>query len=218
MVGKSDSTSAEELRTTFLGMLAYDVLIALERREIDDNQTSRRDFIRALFAAIEGSIWQFREHVRSIADDLDELSPILAMAIAENSYSVGENGKLVEQQRYIPMLSMIRLVTNLAKKLSPDLDADFSGHGWTDLKRTIAIRNRITHPKSITDLNITSDDTKTAWSGLIWLLEHVALTLNVTIAAQVEYLDQFKSLLEKLKAGDPNALKAYHSTFSKVHD
>ena len=218
MAEKSDWTSVEELRTTFIGMLAYDVLVALERREVDDNQTSRRDFIRTLFAAVEGSVWLFREHVRSIADDLDELSPMLAMAINENSYSVGENGKLIEQQRHIPMLSMIRLVTNLAKKLSSDLDADFSGDGWIDLKRTIAIRNRITHPKSITDLNITSDDTKTAWSGLIWLLEHVALTLNATIAAQVEYLDQFKSLLDKLKAGDPIALKAYHSTFSKLHD
>ena len=218
MAEKSDWTSVEELRTTFIGMLAYDVLVALERREVGDNQTSRRDFIRTLFAAVEGSVWLFREHVRSIADDLDELSPMLAMAINENSYSVGENGKLIEQQRHIPMLSMIRLVTNLAKKLSPDLDADFSGSGWIDLKRTIAIRNRITHPKSTSDLNITSDDTNTAWSGLIWLLEHVALTLNATIAAQVEYLDQFKSLLDKLKAGDPIALKAYHSTFSKLHD
>jgi hypothetical protein len=218
MVEKSDSTSAEELRTTFLGMLAYDVLVVAERLEIDDNQTSRCDFIRTLFAAIEGSVWQFREHVRSIAADLDKLPPILAMAFAETSYSVTEAGKLIEQQRFIPLQTMIRFATNIAKELTPELEIDFSGSGWADLKQTIAIRNRITHPKGISDLTVSSEDTKTAWSGLIWLLDHVARTMEATSAVYADDLKELKVLVAELKAGDPIALEAYRKAFALVHE
>lgn len=195
-----------------MGMLAHDVLIALNRLEKDDTQTSRRDFIRTLFAAVEGIVWQFRETVRSSAEDLDALPPMLAMAMTETSYSVSESGKLTDQQRFIPLPAMIRLVTNVAKELAPTLDIAFNEKGWDDLKRTIAIRNRITHPKGISDLAISSDDTKTAWSGLIWLLDHFAEVTQSVVNVQSDHLTMLKELVAGLKSDDPASLDLYRKT------
>ena len=218
MGDKSEAANAEKMRVTFLGIVTYDVLVALERLERDDNQTSRRDFIRTLFAAVEGVVWQFRENIRGSAEDLAELSPQLTMALTETSYAVGENGKLIEQQRFIPLPTMIRLVTNVAKELVPALEVEINGKGWDDLKRTIVIRNRITHPKGISDLNISSDDTKIAWSGLMWLLAHVEGVMAAVCAAQADYLHYLKMLVTKLKAGDPTALEAYHKAFTELNE
>ena len=218
MVDKSDGTQTEELRETFMRTLALDVLITLDRLEKDDKQASRRDFIRALFAAVEGMVWQFREEIRSSAEELTELPPMMAMAMTEMSYSVSENGKLIDQQRFIPLPTMIRLVTNVAKELAPSLHTPFDKTGWADLKRTIVIRNRITHPKGISDLHVSLEDTKVGWSGLIWLLEHIEYVMKAVCAAQVEYLDQLKVLVGELKAGDPAALESYRKTFEALND
>ncbi len=216
MIGdKSEPANAGKMRVTFLGVVTHDVLVALERLELDENQTSRRDFIRTLFAAVEGVVWQFRENIREIAEDLGELSPQLAMALTETSYSVGEKGKLIEQQRFVSLPTMIRLVTNVAKELAPALEIEINGKGWHDLKRTIVIRNRITHPKGISDLNISSDDTKAAWSGLIWLLSHVERVMEAACTAQAGYLHHLKTLVKELKAGDPTALEAYRRAFTE---
>jgi hypothetical protein len=217
MADKRNTAGADDLRETFFGILAFDVLVALERVEAHDNQTARRDLIRTLFAAIEGFVWEFRGHVREIADTVDEIPPLLAMALNEASYSVSESGKLVEQQRFIALPSMVRLATNLAQTLCHDLDVDFSVDGWVDLKRTIAIRNRITHPKSKADLNITTDDTKIAWSGFKWLLGHVAFVMETTITVQADYLRRFRILAEQLEAGDPIALEAYRASYAALY-
>ncbi len=218
MGDKSEPANAEKLRVTFLGIVTRDVLVAHKRLEHDESQTSRRDFIRTLFAAVEGIVWQFRENIRGAAEDLGELSPQLAMALTETSYSVGENGKLIEQQRFIPLPTMIRLVTNVAKELAPALEIEINGEGWGDLKRTIVIRNRVTHPKGISDLNISSDDTKAAWSGLFWLLSYVERVMEAVCTAQADYLHHLKTLVKELKAGDPAALEAYRKAFTERNE
>ena len=215
---KSESANGDELRVTFLGIVTYDVLVAHERLECDDSQTSRRDFIRTLFAALEGVVWQFRESIRGSAEDLGELSPQLTMALREISYSVGENGKLIEQQRFIPLPTMIKLVTNVAKDLSPALEININGKGWDDLKRTIVIRNRITHPKGTSDLTISADDTEIAWSGLMWLLSHVERVIESVCTAQADYLQHLKTLVKELKSGDPMALEAYRNAITERNE
>jgi hypothetical protein len=218
MIDERKPNDRDELNKTFLGMLAHDLVVAIERAKAEQGQTSTRELIRTLFAAIEGIAWTFREHIRSVAESMDELSPLMAMALTEASYSVSENGKLIEQQRYVALPAMIRLTTNLAKSLCPKLDADFGGSGWASLKRAIAIRNRITHPKSLVDLNIDATDAATAWSGLLWLLSHVEHVMRATAVAQTDYLTELRALVPKLLAGDPAALRDYHTAYKALHD
>jgi hypothetical protein len=42
----------------------------------------------------------------------------------------------------------------LAKACSVDSELDVSGSGWQSLKKATKIRDRITHPKILSDLNI----------------------------------------------------------------
>ena len=49
---------------TFVRILLGDVSEAHARLQANDTQTARRDLIRALFAAIEGMAWLYRQFVR----------------------------------------------------------------------------------------------------------------------------------------------------------
>lgn len=199
----------DELGETFLGMLMADVIAADARFKALGDQSSRRDFIRTSFAAIEGLVWTYRENVLSAAATLDELTLDLEFVFSEKSYAVTESGKLVSQPRYISLMAMVRLTTNLAKSLSSDVIAYFGGEGWESLKKAVKIRNRLTHPKSKADLIIDARDIDVCWTALLWLGEFTTDVAEVTLRRQTSHLRFLRAFVADLKSGHPLALQLY---------
>jgi hypothetical protein len=209
---KNDSHSA--FRDTFFGILSHDVVICWERIEVADTQATRRDLIRTMFAAIEGYVWEYRAFVKSIVNDIGTVSPIMELALTETSYSVNDQGRLEEHIRPIPVTSMIRLVTKLAEEHCPELKIDFSTTGWSNLKQTIKIRNRITHPKSASDLEVTPEDIAISQAGFFWLLALIADVMEATKNASANHLAALRSVFEKLISGDPQTLADYQAALN----
>ena len=87
----------DSVRETFFGILTQDVILSMERQERSDTQATRRDFIRTMFAAIEGYVWKYREHVRSVISDIGTIPALTELALSETSYTVTENGKVEAQ-------------------------------------------------------------------------------------------------------------------------
>jgi hypothetical protein len=210
---KNDSHSA--FRETFFGVLSHDVVICWERIEIADTQATRRDLIRTMFAAIEGYVWEYRAHVRSLVDDIGTIPPIMELALTETSYSVSDQGILKKHIRFIPLTSMIRLVTKLAEEYCPGLEIDFSNDGWSKLKQTIKIRNRITHPKNLSDLEITQEDIEISQAGFFWILKLIAEVIESSSVVLMQFAADLKLVTEKLLSGDPQALADYHAVNSQ---
>jgi hypothetical protein len=208
---KLDEAKGALLNDSFMGILIHDVIAALERREANDDQTSRRDLVRTTFAAIEGVVWIYREDVRSVANTIEPLSPIVELAFAEKTYSVDERGYVQEQPRFISMSAMIRLASRVAEQICPELKIDFGVSGWTDLQLAIKVRNRITHPKNISDLDVTNGDIKITESALLWFLNLQVNVMSATLSASIQYHSKFRILLQKLKAGDEKVLAQYRA-------
>ena len=220
MTNKSETASSNTnaLRDKFFVILMQDVMRSFERARADDCQASRRDLIRTMFAAIEGSVWEYREHVRSTVDTVAEISPIMALALSETSYTVSETGKLTEQKRFISIIAMIRLLTRIAEENCAGLKVDFSDVGWSSLKQGIIIRNRITHPKRQEDLNIVDDDIETSKAGFFWLLNMIVTVMAATNERASQYLDNLRLFTQQLKNGDPKALAAYQTQLLSNRD
>lgn len=211
-------SDSEALRESLFRTLTYDVMEAISRLESDGTQSNRRNLVRTMFAAIEGYVWEYRRYVRSLAQDIDTISPLMELALSEITYSVGENGNIEQHVRYISLTAMIRLVTKLAQKISPKLKADFGSGGWLQLKKAIAVRNRVTHPKSMADLHISSDEIEFSKQGYFWILELIVTVMEATLrSAQVYNLD-LRALVEQLASGDPQALEDYRATHKNMLD
>jgi hypothetical protein len=202
------------LGSTFLGLLAQDVISAWERNDESDSQATRRDMIRTMFVAVEGLVWEYRNHVRSIADDIHPIPPVTAMALAELTYSVTENGDVKEQTRFISIPTMIRLTTRLAEEFSPELKVDFGGTGWSAFREAIAIRNRVTHPKKYADLELSIEDVRKSQLGFMWLFRTVRTVMGETNATYRRYAQRLEDVSTKLFKGDTQTWAAYRAALS----
>lgn len=211
-------TQGDELShsVAFMALLVGDVIAARERLNASHTQTARRDVVRASLAAVEGMICMAREHVRRALADLEELTPVADLALRELSYAVSENGRLIEQVRGLPLVTAVRLVVSQAKIISPEISVEFAGGGWSNLCQAIKIRNRITHPKPDQDLAISDKDLAVVESGLLWLQATVEYVMASANLALVQHNDQLREILERLRAGDPDALAEYQAVLQEM--
>lgn len=140
------------------------------------------------------------------------------MAFSESTYTVSSSGKLEQQTRGMSLTTMIRFTTRIAQDISPELQVDFGSLGWQEFQQAIAIRHRITHPKSAADLEITEDDIALATRSLFWLLEIIQNVMQSTNLRAESYLKSSRNFLSQLVNGDKVALAAYHNALQSLDE
>ncbi len=201
---------------SFEALLLEDVILATDRLAEHNNQSSRRDYVRTVFSAIDGVTWTCRMFVRSVLASNEELDALADLALRDTGYQVSYNGSISEQPRFHALPVAIRLIVNQAQLIAPDLKVDYNAAGWSHLKSAISIRNRITHPKFITDLQITNDDTNAVTKALHWVMETTELIMTSINASMRDYNEAMKTLLEALKRGDPDVVAAYERAVASL--
>lgn len=196
----------DKAQVAFLRILIEDVQRAIDSIAHSESQSDRRNLIRTIIAAAEGISWVLRIHVLSIAKEFEVSTPQIEMAFAEASFSVTEKGNIQIQARYFSLPAMIRLVTKVARSFCPTLNIEFGDGGWENLRNTIAIRNRITHPKKLDDLIISVAEVEMAQKGLFWLFDMSNSVTEQTIDLLRKRLNLARDIIRKLKSGDPDTL------------
>ncbi|MEO1221876.1 MAG: hypothetical protein AAFY42_11070, partial [Pseudomonadota bacterium] len=70
--------------------------------------------------------------------------------------------------------------------------------------------HRITHPKAVTDLELSDADTEACKTAFYWLLESSIRSMESTVIAARLYSDGIAKLFDELKSGNPAAWEAYN--------
>lgn len=200
---------AEAPEESFFLILVSDVGVALARNESDDSQATRRDLIRTAFAAIEGLVWIFREQVVASAEETYGLDDGEQEVLQERQLSVSEQGKVSSQSRFLGLIPTIRLVARIASRINRADHFDFGSREWDGFRKAIAIRNRITHPKSANDLHLSKADVDQVTRALFWFLKFHSDTMAAMVDVHRAFLGDMNDLLERLKTGDPEASALY---------
>lgn len=201
---------SDGLGRTFYGILGYDAVDAMNRMGANDSQSVRRDFVRTAFAAIEGWLWNYRQEVQFTISAVRDFSALEESAFAETSYMISESGKLREQLRFTSTATMFRFVTRIAEEQYGEPLVDFTSSDWQNFVDAIAIRNRVTHPKSITDLKLSDFDIATVKAALLWLFNMVVSGSEKLKLMLDEHLHSMREVSEALAAGDPAMLELYN--------
>jgi hypothetical protein len=200
----------QSVRDSFVLTLVGDVISAMGRRDADDTQANRRDLIRTLFAAVEGLTWSFKTEIVEIARSVDVLSNEEEQALSELSFSVTGQGKIATQQRFVPLPALIRMAARLATKINRSFAPRFDGVGWRKFQQAVKVRNRITHPKKESDLDISDADMEESLGALFWLLELHNEALGAATHGFRKYVEDFKHVLARLVGGDPEITSLYN--------
>lgn len=182
---------------SFTHVLIGDVTAVQERLHQSDTQSHRRDLIRTVSSALEGLLWQLRQNVLRYATASTRLSPHEFAALNEETYLVDDRGQVRTQARYLPLPSAIRLVVAIVQKYKEQYSVDFQHSGWNNLVATVRTRNRLVHPKKLSDLKVSEKEISQAMSGFCWFLalaieigdeskQHIDTLLSMSIAAGEE--------------------------------
>lgn len=202
----------------FLRTLIEDVLAARSAIGADDGGSGRRNAVRATFAAVEGDLWFLRQHVIEAATSMNTLTPLAGMALREETYVVGDKGEVLRQVRSVPLLHAIRLIERQARLIAPEIRVRYDHAGWQALRAGYATRNRITHPKTSTDLDVSDDELTTISRGFDWLLATTEHLMASIALAQKEHVAALKAVVADLVSGDPETLQAYEAALAASRD
>ena len=165
----------------FLKLILDDVRVSLERLRTEDTQTHRREYIKSVFSAIEGMNWFVRQSLLTRTFK-EKLEPYEIQALMDETYSVDANGKIKVQAKTLPFLASLKMPVKLLSKYASGSDPiKFEGPGWEALQLGQKVRNRLMHPKTINDLEVSGAEIDRVTDGFMWmrnLAENILLQIR----------------------------------------
>jgi len=127
----------------------------------EDSQSSRRNFIRAASALMEGYARCFREMCQ-VGIETGAGPP------------TSQEVKILRSERSFHSAERVKLTLQAAYKLFqlPALP-EFRGEDWRNAQRLLEKRNKLMHPKSAEDLEVTDELWHDVYYGAIWLFKQL---------------------------------------------
>lgn len=184
----------------FEHVILGDVVHAYLRLDEDDIEIHRRELIRSCFSAIEGLFFLMKKSFLEHPDAEQLFSIHERAALLDESYQVKDNGKVASQTRYFPLPNMYKLLIGLAERAHRDYQNNtISSHSWDSFLKAVNVRHRLTHPKDLTDLQVSRKDANICLAAC---LRVVVLAVD-TSALNRKWAD---NELSKLSPGIPNPL------------
>lgn len=148
----------------------------------DYSDTDRRLIVRSIFSFIEGMIFQLKQV--SLIAAAEKTRPLLPEEIAmakEEDYELDESGVIKSVKAKLRFKGNFRFAFKLFVKsnaLDQKYMPDLGGHEWAKLANALKIRDRITHPKSASDLTITDEEIQNALRVYDWVYAQIFLVVG----------------------------------------
>jgi hypothetical protein len=172
---------------------AADTRKAKQRYKDTDTQFDKRNYIRALFAQLEGSTYYWKDMALKIQKSNPSfLSPAEYALTREMQYNLQDNGKPREYKRLLRskenILFGLRL---LAKIVDVKLEFDTKSDGWKCFLDAFKIRNRITHPKSNAEGLVSDEDFDTVERCESWYQSQINYITETVISRVDSFTSRF---------------------------
>jgi len=166
----------EELKKgfRFFAHLSKDLDQASKLLQENDSQFTRRIYLRSLFAFIEGNSFHLRQMALAAHNHRTQcFSNEEIVMLEEKDIGIKDNGVLKVRKKHIDFATNIRFSQNSYIKAIGGDQPDYTSNGWAQLKKALKLRNRITHPRSEEDLNISDDELNVIHEAKEWYSSNV---------------------------------------------
>jgi hypothetical protein len=162
-------------------LLIDDVSVSIKQ---EDSPASRRSFIRAVFAFVEGCTYRFKLLALSFATHRDKsLSVGEVSVLSGQAFSVDDNGNIRVRRLLISPSANLQLATRLAARcfnVDTPKPAE-SKIGWNRFNKAVKLRNRITHPNTASDLAVSDAELQLVNHAFMWSVSILALLLTAAV-------------------------------------
>lgn len=140
-------------------------------RENTESHLRRRVFLRTIAADIEGCVNML---AYALASPSNNLSNAELSILNETQYELKENGEPREKTKYYSCVAKWRLVVKIMEQRigTKHWKIDFENNDFNNFKTIFKTRNRITHPKIESSLNIEDDEMESCIKGYQWFIKN----------------------------------------------
>lgn len=144
----------------------------------------RRTGIRMIFAQVEGITYALKRVALSKGKGLGSgFTAAEWVLLEERGYSLGRGGKVVEDKLRLRTLPNLRFALDMfIKGFGLEMEIDYGVEGWAALDRAVKVRDRLTHPKSPGDLEVSDEELGDALAGEVWLIGCVKQVASARLA------------------------------------
>lgn len=127
---------------------------------VADYEFHARQLIRAIFSYLEALTFSVK--VRSASHCLEraiDLTPPERYFAADAEFDLNEKGEVIEVVAKISFARNLRFAIAMNRKANAvNQSFDASVEWWSCLKKAIKVRDRLTHPKLASDLDVSGED------------------------------------------------------------
>ncbi|HEX8736512.1 MAG TPA: hypothetical protein VF721_14375 [Pyrinomonadaceae bacterium] len=137
----------------------------------NDSQFHRRAFVRSVFAFIEGILYRMKETARHFGEAAATLSIGELVALSQVSFEVNDKGEILSKTVYPKFLNNFKFVfTAYSKSFGSSFNIDYGRSGWLNLTAAVKVRDRLMHPKTTSDLEVTDKEVESTKKVFEWFL------------------------------------------------
>ncbi len=160
-----------ELRNKLVTEFENDARENFELLKTSDSELNRRNYVRSLFALYEITLSNLRETIAKRLIEQSEFRGKLDIhklnSLMDESATINSSGKITKRYNQIPLGNMVKFVLKTYCD-EMGLCKNLFSEGFSDFKKSIEIRNRITHPKYDQDFRVTKEDLYVIEKGRKW--------------------------------------------------
>ncbi len=180
-----------------------DELLAAHRLLSDcDTAFNRRTLVRTSFAAIEGVTFMLKSYALARLRG-DNISAAEAALLREESFTLDGRGRIQVQQRLLPIESNIRFAFSMfGRAKGKEVELDCSGQHWQTFKKAITVRNRIVHPKTTDELQISDEELACTTTAARWIIATMMLGVIERVRELTEEQERLKAKLREALPSD----------------
>jgi hypothetical protein len=183
--GASDPPFATALLFDYIALtnvLDRDVVASRTALLQVDSQFTRRQFVRAVAADIEATIGSMIRIALGVYRAEDEpFTPAEYALLQERVLELRQAGTAYEAAARLTTKTNIRFAFSVfARAIESHNSLPAQDSEWTALEQTLAIRDRITVPKSSLELDISDDELRVVHEADIWFDTHCAEALKTS--------------------------------------
>lgn len=144
---------------------------------------TRRLLVRSIFSLVEGVSYALKQSAVRLDRD-GALTPAERYLARDLTFQVDDRGHVVEQRAHIRCMSNVRLAFALhAKAVGISDDTQYDLGGWASLCKSVKVRDRLMHPKSSSDLEVTNGEIRAALKGYAWFDAQLNYALDDVISS-----------------------------------
>lgn len=190
MSGETSKEQHAELANLFT-VAAADIIHLRERLSEADSPTDRRALVRSVFAFVESMLFALKHEA------LRHSSVFPASEIAllrEEAYELADDGQAVTRPARLTLTRNLKFTfAAFAKAWRTKSRLELGDAGWQNFQTALKVRDRLMHPKSISDLDVSDEEIRIVNHASMWFIGTYAIALAGALGewwSQVKAMDR----------------------------